>query len=199
MGAIEWLFEKPRRDYFEDLDSSESSSNKESFNSATSKTKRRDVTIMNLRVGDYVTYRSVDYYVRQRYMYRAGIYEWMAYQFSDSSKQKTLWLDVEDDDGIKIEMSEPIRMPSGVTEADLKAKKSFQYNNDTYEHDEYGYAQVRIENEDLKWDSTVVTYWDYYNSNQDKVISIEKWGNEELEATTGIPIKDYELEIYPGS
>ncbi|MGD9580997.1 MAG: DUF4178 domain-containing protein, partial [Vampirovibrionia bacterium] len=102
-------------------------------------------------------------------------------------------------DGIKIEMSEPIKMPYGVDEAHLKAKKPFFFNNDTFEHDEYGYAQVRIENEDHKWDSTVVTYWDYYNPTQDKVISIEKWSNEELEATTGVPIKDYELEIYPGS
>jgi hypothetical protein len=198
MGMIEWLLEKPCRDYFDDIRESRSSS-KDSYATATTNSNRSDVTIMNLRVGDYVTFRSVDYYVRQRFMYRAGSFEWMAYQFSDSSREKSLWLDVEEDDELSIEMSEPIKLPPEITVEHLKAKQPVSINGVMYYYDEHGYAQVKIEKENKRWDEDTVEYWDYYSQDESQYISFEKWGADELEGSVGYPIKDYELEIYPGS
>lgn len=196
MSMIEWLLEKPGRDYFDDI---QSDSNIDSFNTAKNYTKRTNLNIMNLRVGDYVTYQNVDYYVRQRFLYKAGAYEWIAYQFSDNERQKYMWLDVEDDDGINIDMSVPIKLPSGVNLTMLKEKRSIKIDNELYEHDEYGRAQVKIERENKRWDSDVVEYWDYFNSDESKFLSFEKWGVDELETALGHPIKEYELEIFPGS
>ncbi|MEW5819559.1 MAG: DUF4178 domain-containing protein [Cyanobacteriota bacterium] len=198
MPVLEWLFEKPRRDYFDNV-RTEQPDKKVRYETVSSVDKRTDVTIMNMRVGDYVTYRGIDYYLRQRYIYRAGSYEWMSYQLSDSSKQNSLWLDVEDDDEINIEITEPISIPEGVTVENLKAKRPFTYNGEVFVYDEHGYAQVKIEKEDKRWDSETVKYWDYYNKDETKFLSLELWGNDELEASTGYPIKDFELDIYPGS
>lgn len=193
MGIIEWLFEKPRRDYFDNI------SYEEGFESAPSQPKRKDVNIFNLRVGDYVTYQNTDYYVRQRYMYRAGSYNWLAYQFSDSDRSKYMWLDVEEDDEVEINMSVPIKLPEGVTIESLKAKEPVHVNGEQFSYDEHGYAEVKIEKEDNKWVNDTVKYWDYYNQNETKFLSFELWGEGELEAALGNQIKDFELEIYPGS
>lgn len=200
MGIFEWLFEKPKRDYFDDIGSCAvlEYQSKERFQTASSTVKRSDINIMNMRVGDYVTYRSIDYYVRQRYLYKAGRYEWLAYQFSDTSRQNTLWLDVEEDDEVNIEMTKPVNIPTGVTVSTLKSQKPFTYQGELYEYDEHGYAQVKIEKESRRWEEDTVEYWDYCNRSETQYISFEKWG-EELEATIGHPIKDFELEIYPGS
>lgn len=200
MGIVEWLIEKPRRDYFDDVNdyTRPVQATAERFKSASSTTERRSVSIMNMRVGDYVTYRDVDYYVRQRYLYKAGRFEWIAYQFSDSSRENDLWLGVEDDDEINIEITKTINVPTGVTVSTLKAQKPFTYNGELYEYDEHGYAQVKIEKENKRWDEDTVEYWDYCNRSETQYISFEKWGDE-LEASIGHPIKDYELEIYPGS
>ena len=197
MSVLQWLLEKPRRDYFNGVEESFTST-RDTYKNATAKPQRREVTILNMRVGDYVTYRSVDYYVRQRYLYKAGAYEWIAYQFSDSSRQNDLWLDVEDDDRINIHITESIKIPPGLSVEHLKAQKPFKLKGELFNYDEHGHAQVKIEKENNRWDSAIVEYWDYFNDDESKFISFEKWGDE-LEASTGHPIKDYELEIYPGS
>jgi len=197
MGVFEWLIEKPRRDYF-DYKLAPKPAQRETFTKASSTVKRSDVTIMNMRVGDYVTYRGTDYFVRQRYLYRARSYEWISYQFSDSSRKNELWLDVEDDDQVNIEITEPIKLPPDLTIPHLKAKKPFTLNGEVFLYDEHGQAEVKIEKEGNSWDSDIVEYWDYYNKDETKFISIEKWGDE-VEASTGHPIKEFELEIYPGS
>ena len=198
MGMIEWLLEKPRRDYFDRV-YEEKATSQARYNTASSTDKRTDVTIMNLRVGDYVTFKGIDYYVRQRYLYRAGSFEWLAYQFSDSARQNYLWLDVEDDDELSIEMSEPLKLPPEISVDVLKAKQPVTINGERFEYDEHGYAQVRIEKENKRWDSDTVEYWDYYTRDESKYISCEKWGDDELEASYGYPIKEFELDIYPGS
>lgn len=198
MGIFEWLFEPPRRDYFDNA-SNASTSTRETYERSSSTAKRTDVTILNMRVGDYVTYQGIDYYVRQRYIYRAGSFEWLAYQFSDSTRKNHLWLDVEDDDELNIEMTEPVDIPPGVTIQSLKQQKPFKSQGETYIYDEHGYAQVKIEKEDHRWDYETVEYWDYYNQDESKFISFEKWGTDELEASSGHPIREFELEIYPGS
>lgn len=195
MGIIEWLLEKPRRDYFDNI----TSNSAENFNTASSTSKRHEVNIFNMRVGDYVTYESTDYFVRQRYLYKAGSFEWIAYQFSDSAREKYLWLDVEDDDELCITMSQPIKLPPGINIEHLKSRKPVKIDGENFQYDEHGYAQVKIEKENNRWDSETVKYWDYYNDNDSKFLSFELWGSDELEASLGVPIKDYQLDIYPGS
>lgn len=195
MGMIQWLLEKPGRNYFSDVSDEGYSPGK----SNPAGGKRKEVTIMNLRVGDYVTYQGVDYYVRQRYMYRAGAFEWLAYQFSDSDRKNYMWLDVEEDDELNIDMSNPIKLPENINSAYLNSKKPIEINGEKFEYDEFGRAQVRIERENYRWDNDIVEYWDYYNSDESKFLSFEKWGTDELEASLGKPIKEFELEIYPGS
>lgn len=198
MNMLQWLFEKPKRDYFDNIKEG-STTTTERFEKASSTSKRPEVTIMNMRVGDYVTYREVDYYVRQRFMYKAGAFEWMAYQFSDSDKKNYLWLDIEEDDELTINLSKPIKLPPAINVEHLKAKKSVTIDKDVFEYDEHGYAQVKIEKEGNRWDSETVKYWDYFNADESKFLSFELWGANELEAAVGSPIKDFELEIYPGS
>lgn len=200
MGILNWLFEKPRRNYFDNISSDDGAEPpKEGFDNAASAPKRTDINIMNIRVGDYVTFRSVDYYVRQRYLYKAGAYGWNSYQFSDSSNEKEMWLDVEEDDQVEINLVEDVKLPPEVDRKHLDSKKPIIIDNDKFIYDEHGRAQVKIETVDKKWNYASTYYWDYYNEDETKFLSVEMWDNSEIEASVGCPIKNYELDIYPGS
>lgn len=198
MGIINWLLEKPNKDYFEGIEDTHSSIHRRYTNDSES-SHRSELTIKNIQIGDYVTYRNVDYYVRQRYLYRAGAFEWMSYQFSDVGRKNYLWLDVEEDDELSIEMSKPVKLPPNVSIAVLESKKDIIVGSEVFHFDEHGYAQVRIQKENKSWELSKVEYWDYADENETRYLSIERWGVDELEATIGNPIREFELEIYPGS
>lgn len=148
-------------------------------------------TVMNLRTGDIVTYDLEDYEVVGKLSYNDHGYKWYAYQLQGASR--VIWLSVEMDDTLelgiyeksKLKLSEPI-------------PKTLEADGVTYYLDESGTAVVRGEGRSQNVDGVQCRYFDFYDDEEEKYLSVEIWGSE-IEVSTGYGIEEYEIKIIAGS
>ncbi|KIL46414.1 DUF4178 domain-containing protein [Jeotgalibacillus campisalis] len=148
-------------------------------------------TVMNLKVKDIVTYDLEDYEVVGKLSYNDHGFKWYAYQLQGVSK--VIWLSVEMDDELELGIYE---------KATLKLQeplpKKIEHEGVLYYQDEHGTATVRGEGRSQNVDGAQCRYFSYYDDDDEKALSIEIWGND-VEASTGYEIEEYELKIIAGS
>jgi len=150
-----------------------------------------DRTVMNLKVKDIVTYDLEDYEVVGKLSYNDHGFKWYAYQLQGLNK--VIWLSVEMDDELELGIYE---------KATLKLQeplpKKIEYNGTTYYQDEFGTAVVKGEGRSQNVDGVQCRYFSYYDDQDETALSIEIWGND-IEASTGYDIEEYEIKIIAGS
>lgn len=168
MGWMEWLMGKPGE--------------------KGTTTKRRGV--LGLRPRDVVSYEGTDYVVESRFEYTSNGFTWYDYRLYDAGTDSQLWLSAEDDDGLELAIYRPIED----WEPPASIGRGFNYDNVPYRVQEHGQALVEITGPQDK--RTSVEYWDLSAAGGRKLISVERWGDE-IEASLGEPIKEYELKLYP--
>lgn len=149
--------------------------------------------ILDLKVGDVVSYNGTDFIVRNRHAYESHGFEWFSYQLVDSISGQKFWLDAEDDDAFEVALSHPAELPLS-----LPLPNQLQYQGRHYRLDEHGYAKVLIESEDSTPRYSQVEYWDYEDAQSERYLGIERWGDE-LEASLSESIEPYELTVLGGS
>lgn len=156
-------------------------------------------TVLDVRVGDAISYDSLDYVVRNRHHYQASGWESFSYQLVDSVSGSRVWIDAEDDDELEITVSQEIdfELLTGSDGSQLDTTvplpERIVYEGTTYHRDEAGRVRVTVESEDSAPRTVDVQYWDYLAG--DDFLGIERWGDE-FEASIGHAIEPYELNIF---
>lgn len=180
MGFLEFLFGKPRQE-------------RSTAPALVSRTARgpapRQPGVLGIQVGDVVSYDATDFVVRDRYVYESHGFQWYAYHLVDTISGRKLWIDAENDDGLEVAVNLPLRL-----DLSLPLPRQIHHAGRSYFLDEHGYARVLIESSDSPPRYSEVEFWDYCDDSEAHFLSVERWGNE-LEASTGQPIGDYELDI----
>ncbi|MGI8316793.1 DUF4178 domain-containing protein [Halobacillus mangrovi] len=151
----------------------------------------KERTVLNIQIGDIVTFDLVDYEVVGKITYRDGSYEWFAYQLLEGSHTK--WLSAEMDDELELGVYETIKLP--VTEP---FPKQLEYEGMTYYKDEEGEARVSGEGRSQNINGRLTRYADYISEDEETYISLESWGSE-VEVSYGRDIEPYEIKIIAGS
>ncbi|EQB37149.1 hypothetical protein M948_09715 [Virgibacillus sp. CM-4] len=143
--------------------------------------------MFNLEMDDIVTFDLEDYKVVGKINYNDHGFKWHAYQLQGT--HKTLWLSVEMDDELNLGMYEKIKLP-----LQEPIPKQLEYNGTTYYLDESGTANVSGVGRSENLSGTTCNYFDYMDDEEEKFLSVEKWGSE-LEVSTGYTIEEFELKI----
>jgi hypothetical protein len=143
--------------------------------------------MFNLQVDDIVTYDLEDYKIVGKISYDDHGFKWHAYQLEGVSK--TIWLSVEMDDELYLGMYEKIK---------LKLKeplpKKIEHDGTVYHLDESGSALVSGIGRNQNVNGMICGYYDYCDEEEEKFLSVEKWGSE-IEVSAGYEIQQYELKI----
>ncbi|HZG73551.1 MAG TPA: DUF4178 domain-containing protein [Chondromyces sp.] len=153
--------------------------------------KVQERTVLNLQVGDIVSYDLQDYQVVGKLRYNDSGYTWDAYQLQGDTG--TIWLGVELDDElelgiyktVKLHLSEPI-------------PKKVNYDGRTYHLEEQGTAHVTGEGRGQNVHGKQVKYFDFADPSEEHFLSVEVWGTE-VEVSYGYEIEEFELKILAGS
>ncbi|WP_050182156.1 DUF4178 domain-containing protein [Domibacillus robiginosus] len=151
----------------------------------------RERTLLNLRIGDFVTYDLADYQVTGKIHYNDSGYTWDAYQLAADGK--TLWLSVELDDELEVGMYKTVRIP-GLE----PGSKKITYEERTYYLEESGRAYVKAEGRSENVHGKNVDYYDYTDDSEEHFLSVEVWGGD-VEVSYGYEIEEYEITILAGS
>ncbi|AQQ54867.1 DUF4178 domain-containing protein [Planococcus lenghuensis] len=148
-------------------------------------------TLLNLRIGDFVTYDLTDYEVTGKIEYDDGGYRWTAYQLNATGR--ILWLSTELDDELDVGMYEPVRIPGFEAGAAEVA-----YDGRTYYLEEQGRAHVEAAGTSRNVHGKHVDYYDYADETGESFLSVEVWGGD-VEVSHGHEIEEFEVTILAGS
>lgn len=148
-------------------------------------------TLMNIKVGDMVTYELEDYQVVGKLIFNDHGYQWFEYQLE--TIDRTLWLSVEMDDELEVSIYEKASLK--VSEP---VSKKLEYEGITYYLDEKGSANVNGQGRSANVSGHTVRYFDFCDDEEEHYLSVEIWGSE-VEVSTGIPANDYDFNIIAGS
>lgn len=145
----------------------------------------------NIRCGDILTYYGEDFVVTVTYVYESDGFRWYSYGSEDSDGNRK-YLSVVEDDGLELSFWEEVLVavnePIGST---------FSYLNKTFQQTEHGRANVSRTIETGKKSQFITEYWDF-EAQGGEMLSIEKAGGS-LTVSVGKSVKDFEIEILPGS
>jgi hypothetical protein len=180
MGLLDFLFGKPQR---YDAQSSLPAL-------AESRLPSVGPNVLNLRVGDVVGYDGVDYVIRNRHVYNSHGFKWYSYHLVDVVSGRKFWLDAEDDDELIVAICEPVQL-----DLNGRVPSTLHHNREAFYEDEHGFANVLIESEASGPKHSSVEYWDFYNEDDSRFLSVERWGGE-TEASIGRYIQPFELTLY---
>lgn len=150
----------------------------------------KERTVLNIQVGDIITYDLLDYQVVGKLTYNDHGFEWIAYQLQG---EKTLWLSVEMDDELYVGIYEKVKK-----KLSEPLPKTIEYEGVTYYLDENGTARVKGEGQSSNVNNMNCRYFDYCDDEEEQFLSVEIWGSE-VEVSYGFSIEEYELKIIAGS
>ncbi len=188
MGLLDFLFGKPKTQDASRLPALHTGSSGVPVRALTP-----DASVLDLRVGDVVSYDGIDFVVRNRHVYSSHGFNWFSFHFVDTVSGQKLWVDAEDDDELDVAVSRSVRL-----NLTLPLPEQIEHQGRTYYLDEHGHAEVLIESQDSTPQRSRVEYWDYCDDTEDYYLSVERWG-EELEVSVAQAIEPYELTILGGA
>ena len=147
-------------------------------------------TLMTIQVGDIVSIDHEDYEVEGRVVFNDDGWKWNEYKLKYG--RATYWLSVEEDDDIEIALYKEIKPfttePFKTTEYE-GVKYHLQEGSDAIVYDVEG--KINLKN------GMPVDYFEYSDLKDEKYLTVEIWDGE-VEMSTGIPLEDFQIEIYPG-
>ncbi len=164
------------------------------FGSKSARRPVRKVTLMNLQVGDIVTYRLQQFQVVGVLAYNDEGWRWIAYQLEDADGER-VWLAVEQDDELEVGFYKRIKLPLNGPPG-----RTLTYEGKTFYLQEKSDAQItRSEGQAGVPTGAWVDYWEYADDEEEEYLSVEKWANDEYEVSLGRSIDHRQLELLPGS
>ena len=187
MGFLDFLFGKPKR--YKHSTAMVSGSSSQALAHKPNRALNPEASVLDIRVGDVISYNATDFVVKHRYVYENNGWEWFSYHLVDTISGQKLWLDAEDDDELEVAVNTPVKL-----DLSMPIPKRLFVDGVTYHLDEHGYAKVLVESENTAPRYTEVEFWDFYDDADERSLGIERWDNE-LEASIAQYIEPYELNI----
>ncbi len=145
----------------------------------------------NIRCGDILTYYGEDFVVSATFVYEDGGFKWYSYGFKDSEENQK-FLSVVEDDSLELVIWEEVILP-----VNEPISSTFSHSGKTFNQTEHGVANVSRTIVSGKKSQFHTEYWDFEEKGGEK-LSIEKAGGS-LTVSIGKSVKDFEIEILPGS
>lgn len=163
------------------------------FGGKVSKEKRVEKrNLLNMRVGDIVSYDLIDYTVVGLIKYDDHGYSWIAYQLEGEGER--LWLGVEQDDILEVGIYKSVKLDLGE-----KPPKKINYEGKVFYLDEASSATIiAVEGQAGAVEGQQVYYWEYEDESEEYALSVEMWGGD-LEVSYGYYVHPRELSIMAGS
>lgn len=160
-----------------------------------------DVKVTELAEGFIFEYDMESWVVKEAYEYDWGN-NFFSKEYKVDNGTEQLFLSVEDDDELELILSKKIKL--SMIEPDFqekleeknKAPKKITYKGTKYYLDTESEGFFRVLKKDVKreeadWDRLIS--WDYYDENDEQVLSIEQWGDNEFEASLGKCLKVHQI------
>lgn len=173
------------------------------------KKKEPDYDVTNLSLRDLDFGFVFDYDMKSWVVKEVYEYDWGDNNFTKEYKvdsgDEVAFLSVDDDAELTITITKQIKIrkiEEDLTEEIVKTEKApgkIHYEGDTYylDSDSAGYFRdCGKETED--WEE--LFSWEYYDENEDKIISITQWDERTFDAYAGVFLEPYKFSnILPGS
>ncbi|NME71576.1 DUF4178 domain-containing protein [Flammeovirga aprica] len=150
-----------------------------------------NIGIVDLRKGYVLDFDLQTWEVTEMYEYDWGDNDF-SYEFKLESPSDTVFLSVDIDDIVTGTVSRKIvwgRLPEEVEDGILqkgKPPKQITFEGVTYYRDSRSIGYWRNTEETDRKDSMEYMCWEYYDDTEKKVLTLERFGEEEFEASRGI-------------
>lgn len=159
-----------------------------------------DVTnlqLTDLDQGFIFDYNMKSWQVKEVYQYDWGKNNY-SYEYKIDSGDEVLYLSLEDQGDLILSVVKSIKiriLGESITEEIVRNQKPpdrLVYENETYylDSDSAGYFNDKTKGTG-DWEELIA--WDYFNKEEEKIISIVQWDERNFEASAGIMIKDFEI------
>ena len=155
-----------------------------------------NLTVLDLDEGFIFDYNLSSWEVQEVYEYDWGD-NIFTKEYKVSDGEKTLFLNVENDDELEISLSEKVNVRKiganivDYIQANEKPPKELSFESETYYFDEESPGYIRHMNEPENW--IELMSWDYYNNDETKTICIEQFDDNKFDASYGKIIKEFEI------
>ncbi|MEM7552453.1 MAG: DUF4178 domain-containing protein [Bacteroidota bacterium] len=163
-----------------------------------------NISIKDLDKGFVFDYDLKTWIVKEVYEYDWGNNNFTK-EFKVDSGDEVWYLHLEDDDEIFITVTKKVKiraidedLPERIKKKE-KPPKKLEYKGHTLYRDEetMGYFKP-VDKETDDWDELIS--WEYYDDEDQYVLSIEQWGDDEFEAAFGKVAKEHQFSnILPGN
>lgn len=165
-----------------------------------------DVTNLSLRDLDFgfiVDYDDKSWIVKEVYEYDWGNHNFSKEYRIDSGDQSG-YLNISEEDGLFITLSNPIKLHKieedimGEIKKKQKPPQKIHYNEETFYMNEDSAGYFRDCGKKTKdWEEFIC--WDYFNDQENQIISITQWDEFNMEAHAGEVLKEHQFSnIIPG-
>lgn len=167
-----------------------------------------DLKVTDLKEGFLFDFDMESWIVKEAYEYEWGNNFYSKEYKVDNGTQK-MFLSVSEEDELEIVMSEKIkvsRIDEDVVD-EIKDRerppKTIHYKGQKFyrESAEEGYfreLKEGVDRESADWDRLIS--WEYYDEEEESVLTIEQWGDDEFEASLGVCVKEFQISnIIPSS
>ncbi len=165
-----------------------------------------DVTNLSLRdlnFGFIVDYDDKSWIVKEVYEYDWGNHNFSKEYRIDSGDQVG-YLNVSEQDELLLTLTNPIKLHKidedimAEVKKEQKPPRQIHYNGEIFHLDEDSAGYFRdCSKKTEDWEEFVS--WDYYNEDEDQIVSITQWDEFNIEAHAGKVLKEYQFSnIIPG-
>ena len=159
-----------------------------------------NISIKDLDEGFIFEYDLKTWKVEEAYEYDWGS-NYFSKEFKISDGNEVVFLEVEEDDELEVSIHNKVKVP--VIDPDLpdrmvkkgKPPKQLEYKGVTYYRDEESPGYFRNMKDDAEKDDSWSEFisWSFYDESEEKILTIEQWGERQFEASQGQYIKPYEV------
>lgn len=156
-----------------------------------------NVKVTDLKTGFLFDYDLATWEVIESYEYDWGN-NFFSWEYKVQSSDKIRFLEVEEDDELRIVMYTPIKiraidedLPEYIQKHDYPPK-SLTYKGTKFLKDEENPGYFRkMDEKDSPW--AEVISWEYADENDEQILAVEQWGEREFEAAIGKLVPTYEI------
>lgn len=155
--------------------------------------KRGRLALTSLQINDIVVHLDQTYQVQQRIVNHDDGFFWYDYRLTGA--ERVLWLSVEEDDELIAALYEPAQLDWGSGDP----PKTLTHDGAAFTRQESGKADATITRASGSETRTTVRRWDYAADDDPKrMLSIQRWGEDETEVMVGRAVSPHVLELLPG-
>ena len=156
-----------------------------------------NIKVTDLDVGFVFEYDMKSWVVKNIYQYDWG-HNHYSYEYLIDSGDETKFLSVDEDDGLELSIGNKVKvrkidedLPEEISRNN-KPPKKLHYDNKIFYLDEEcpGFFNDLSSGKD-EWDEFIA--WEYYDDDEDYIITIEQWDDNEFEASYAKYVEEYEI------